>query len=214
MSQVTARLRLEAASMSSNEDKFKEFYAAKVFKNKKKHVGRAPKDHCHVHPNDKHLNEACFKQKDCTAVSASNHNLTNAEVIRRYCSLFSSQNKTESKEESSKLTTPGSKTAAVATASTQDDNFITYSSYTVSASITDNPCEFLLDTGANTHLTHDSTLLHNLQTIKPVFIKGIVGTSGRSWPTKLDLQTYCVPTYLAFHGSLRSTMCCWYPSPG
>lgn len=178
MSQVTARLRLEAASMSNNEDKFKEVYAAKMFKNEKKNVGKGPKDQCHIHPNGKHSNDVCYQQKDRSAASASNHQLSDAEVVRRYKALFSAQDKPNVDE---KPSTNKSKTAAVAATNTQEDDFITYLAYAVSSSVANNDSsEFLLDTGANTHLTHDASLLHNLRTIKPVFINGIAGTSGES----------------------------------
>lgn len=96
MSQVTARLQLKAALMSSNKDRFKDVYAAKVFRNDKRHVGKSPKYHCHVHPNGKHLNEKCFQQNDWTAALASNRQLTNDEVVRQYQALFSSQENNES----------------------------------------------------------------------------------------------------------------------
>lgn len=57
MSQVTARLRLEAASMATDEICLKDFYAAKAFKLIKK-VGKGPKDHCHINPNGRHTKDA------------------------------------------------------------------------------------------------------------------------------------------------------------
>lgn len=174
MAQVTARLRLEAVSMSSDQDKFKDVYTAKIVRNEKRSSGKGPKDLCHIHPNGRHLNEACFQQKDRTTASASNSQLSDAKIVQRYKSLFSYQPKPDQKNE------PVKTGAVAATTNTQDDDFITYSAYTASANLAgDDPNQFLLDTGANTHLTHDSTLLHDIHTITPVFINGIAGTTGK-----------------------------------
>lgn len=50
MSQVSARVRLEATSMATDKAHFKEVYAAKTSKVKKK-KNHSPEDHCQVHPN-------------------------------------------------------------------------------------------------------------------------------------------------------------------
>lgn len=53
-----------------------------------------------------------------------------------------------------------------------------YSAYAASANLSgDDPNQFLLDTGVNTHLTDDLTLLHDIHSIRPVFINGIAGTT-------------------------------------
>lgn len=88
MAQVTARLCLEAASMTSDQDKFKDVYAARISKNEKRQSGKGPNDQCHIHPNGRHLNNECFQQKDRTAAAASNPQLSDAEIVRRYKSLF------------------------------------------------------------------------------------------------------------------------------
>lgn len=43
---------------------------------------------------------------------------------------------------------------------------------------------FLRDTGANTHLTHDLSLLHDFKTIQPVHINGIARTVGKVTATQ------------------------------
>lgn len=74
-----------------------------------------------------------------------------------------------------------SKFAAVATKSeAQDEEYITYSAYTVSTiSKEEKSNQFLLDTGVNTHLSCDESLLCNIKLIKPVYINGIAGTTGK-----------------------------------
>lgn len=66
-------------------------------------------------------------------------------------------------------------TANVATESS--DSFITYSVFSA-ATRQDSIDHFLIDTGANTHVVAESSLLHDIQPIDPVKINGIAGSTG------------------------------------
>lgn len=169
MAQVTARLRLEAASMASDEEHFKNVYAAKTVKPDNRKVGPKPNDLCNVHSNPKHTNLQCFSQKDKTKPSHPN-SLTDEEMVKRYKALVSmSENKVST-----------TKVAANATAEDEGDkdSFITYSAFGASTH-QNNLDHFLIDTGANTHVASDSSLLHDIHPIDPVNINGIAGSTGK-----------------------------------
>lgn len=92
MSQVTAWLSLEAASMDTDEAQFKEVYASNVFKTKKKRSGKPTEDHCQIHPNRRHSNTESFQQTDKTAAAASSLSqlpLSNTEIVLRYKEFMS-----------------------------------------------------------------------------------------------------------------------------
>ena len=186
MSQVTACLRLEAALMATDEARSKEVYAAKPFKNKKKNFNRLTDDQCRVDPNGRHTNDECFQQKNKTAASAWNSlDISDAEIVRRYeASISPVQAKPDHCSDSTKTAAAASKT------DTQDEDYVTYSAYAMSTSIgQDNLNQFLLDTGENTHLPHDETLLHDIETIHPVYINGIAGTTGKVMARKSGSAT-------------------------
>lgn len=81
IAQVTARLRLEATSMASDEERFKEVYAVKTSKPDSRKVGPRPNDLCNVHQNPKHTNAQCFTQKD--KKTGNSDSLSNEEMIKR-----------------------------------------------------------------------------------------------------------------------------------
>lgn len=173
MAQVTARLRLEAASMTSDEEKFKSVYAAKTTKPDNRKVGPKPNDLCNVHLNPKHTNSQCFSQKGKPKTDHPN-SLTDDEKVKRYKALVSMS---ESKASSP---TPNSTKMAANAATEVDgdkDSYITYSAFGASTQLR-SPDHFLIDTGANTHVASNSSLLHDIQPIDPVHINGIAGTDG------------------------------------
>lgn len=181
--QVIACLRLEAVSMACNELRFKEVYAAKITKTDERKIGKGPDDLCHIHPTGRHSNSACFQQQGhkTTANAARQLMLSDYEIIKRYKTIFSQSNSTTEPK-------PSSKTAAVAALSdwVANEVYVTYLAYSAhSHTVATNSSSFLLDTGANTHRSHDLSLLHDIKTIAPVHINGIAGSIGRLTATKI-----------------------------
>lgn len=86
-SQVTARLRLEALSMASNEERFEEVYAATTSKINSQKVGHRPNDLCKVHQNPKHTHAQCFPQKDKTK-DKQNESVSNDEIVKQYQAMM------------------------------------------------------------------------------------------------------------------------------
>lgn len=170
MTQVTARLCLEAALMATDEEKFKEVYAAKIVKTDNRKVGPKPSDLCNQHQNPKHTNAQCFSQKNKSSSNQPSP-FSDNEMIKRYKALVSLSEKSDAAD------TPKKTAANAVTSKTDDDEFITYLAF--SASTHKPPSDtFLIDTGANTHIASDHSLLHNIVPIPPVVINGIAGTTG------------------------------------
>lgn len=168
MSQVTARLRLEAALVATDEEKFKDVYAAKIVKPDNRKFGPKPSDLCNQHQNPKHTNAQCFSQKTKNAANHSS-SISDDEMIKCYKALVSMSEKVDDSKK---------KTAANAVSSnTEDNQFVTYSAFAASIRKKNNNT-FLIDTRANTHVASDLTLLHHVVPIHPVTINGIAGTTG------------------------------------
>lgn len=96
--------------------------------------------------------------------------MSTEEKARRYEALMASSQQTIPQN-------PAKAHAAIEEPTNQDE-YITYSAF--SASVT-NPTtdHFLADTGANTHIACNPSLLHDIHPIKPVNINGLPGTSGQ-----------------------------------
>lgn len=198
MPQVTARLRLKAASMATDKARFKNVYAAKMTNQPKLKPGNKPTDLCHVHPNGRHTNSACFQKKNKTAASASNtESLSDEEMVKRYKTMMNiAKGKPQPKPSSLPSSAPPTAAAATTVDATAEEQYITYSAYNITANpIHTVPNQFLLDTGANTHISHDHNLMHDVVSITPVYINGIAGMTGRVTATKRgSVNIICVDT--------------------
>lgn len=89
-SQVITRLWLEASSMASDEERFKDVYAAKATKPDNCKVGPRLNDLCNVHQNLKHTNAQCFTQKYKSSVKKPK-DVSDDDIIKRYHALMSSK---------------------------------------------------------------------------------------------------------------------------
>lgn len=173
--QVCARLRLEATTNAS-ESKSSNVYTARTGKTDNRRVGKYPKDLCNVHPNPRHTNEECSTQKknnqpsSTTDTSKSTSKNSTEEKARRYEAMMASSQ--------SHLPQQTAKAHAAIEETPQKEEYITYSAFSAS---THQPSSdhFLADTGANTHIACDSSLLHDICPITPVNINGLAGTSGQ-----------------------------------
>lgn len=185
MPQVTVLLRLEAASMATDKARFKDVYAAKMTKHHKFQAGNKPKDLFRVHPNGQHSNSVCFQQKEKTTAGASNSDsMTKDKVIKRYNHIMDASRARNVSKPSS-----GSNSHTAASATTVDDTiedqYITYSAHSVSIKSGNHDInQFLLDTGANTHIACNPHILHDVHLIRPVYVQGIAETIGRVTATQ------------------------------
>lgn len=135
--------------------------------------------------NGRHSNADCFQQKERTTATALNPNISNSEIVCQFEAFMTPSLSTPDQ------TSNMPKVASAATKfETQEEEYITYSAYALSTiSKREEHPQFLLDTGANTHLTHDESLLHDIKPIKPVYINVITSTTVKVVACKRDTAT-------------------------
>lgn len=96
--------------------------------------------------------------------------MTTEEKARRYESMMASSQPT--------VTPNPAKAHAAIEEKDSNEDFITYLAYSATTS-NHSTKHFLIDTGANTHVVCESSLLHDIHPMTPVRINGLAGSGGQ-----------------------------------